>query len=326
MLEQIGFAGAALAYEGPEGLTLIDGHARQELAADEEIPVLVLDLDEAEAKLLLATFDPLGAMAGTDSEALAALLAEVSVDQADLEAHLVTFLAGGRKAGKTGVDDLPEVAATRSASGALWALGEHRVLCADATDPTAWERLMAGATGDILWTDPPYGVGYQSKLSIDEAVARNRRQDGLDIANDQLEGPAFRAFLADALGHALSWMRPGAAVYVSVPTGPPMEDFMAVLNGADVFRQTLIWVKDVFVMGRHDYHYRHEGILYGWKPGAAHAFTGGRSQDTVWDVPRPKRSKEHPTMKPVELIAPALENSSLPGALVLDPFLGSAPP
>ena len=88
-------------------------------------------------------------------------------------------------------------------------------------------------------------------------------------------------------------------------------------------RQQLVWVKDVFVMGRQDYHWRHETVLYGWADGAAHFFGGGRSQDTVWEIPRPKRSEEHPTMKPVELVVRALENSSRPGETVYDPFAGS---
>ena len=88
-------------------------------------------------------------------------------------------------------------------------------------------------------------------------------------------------------------------------------------------REQLIWVKDVFVMGRHAYHYRHEPILYGWKDGAAHSFYGGRDQDTVWEIPRPRRSETHPTMKPVELVARAIANSSRPGDLVYEPFAGS---
>jgi DNA modification methylase len=88
-------------------------------------------------------------------------------------------------------------------------------------------------------------------------------------------------------------------------------------------RQQLVWVKDVFVMGRHDYHYRHEPILYGWKEGGAHFFGGGRAQDTVWEIPRPRRSETHPTMKPVELVARALSNSSRPEDLVYEPFAGS---
>jgi DNA modification methylase len=88
-------------------------------------------------------------------------------------------------------------------------------------------------------------------------------------------------------------------------------------------RQQLIWVKDVFVMGRHDFHYRHEPILYGWREGAAHTFHGGRSQDTVWEIPRPKRSEHHPTTKPVELVTRAIANSSSPGDLVYEPFAGS---
>lgn len=174
---------------------------------------------------------------------------------------------------------------------------------------------------DLLWTDPPYGVGYQTKLSTEEAVARHRRTDGLEVADDQPED--IPGLLAATFGHAP--LRPGGAFYVASPSsGDVLPAFYAALaeSGMPV-RQQLIWVKDVFVMGRHDYHYRHEPILYGWKEGAAHAFEGGRSQDSVWEIPRPRRSESHPTMKPVELVSRGLVNSSRPGDLVYEPFAGS---
>ena len=162
---------------------------------------------------------------------------------------------------------------------------------------------------DLIWTDPPYGVAYQTKLSTEEAVARHRRTDGLEVANDQPED--IPALLAAAFG--LAPLRAGGSFYVASPSsGDVLPVFYAALAGAGMaVRQQLLWVKDVFVMGRHDYHYRHEPILYGWKEGGAHFFGGGRAQDTVWEIPRPRRSETHPTMKPVELVARALTNSSV---------------
>jgi DNA modification methylase len=118
---------------------------------------------------------------------------------------------------------------------------------------------------------------------------------------------------------------PGGAFYVASPSSADvLPAFYAALAEASMpVRQQLIWVKDVFVMGRHDYHYRHEPILYGWRDGAAHSFHGGRDQDTVWTIARPKRSESHPVMKPVELVTRALTNSTTSGDLVYEPFAGS---
>lgn len=164
MLERIGFADALLARETADGLELIDGHLRADLAPTTEVPVLVVDVDEDEARLLLATLDPLAGMAATDEEQLAALLAEVTIDQADLERHLVAFLASnGRKAGHTDPDALPERPVARTSPGQTWILGPHRLICGDATHSVAVGAALDGGLADLLWTDPPYGVGYVGK-------------------------------------------------------------------------------------------------------------------------------------------------------------------
>lgn len=152
-------------------------------------------------------------------------------------------------------------------------------------------------------------------------MARHRRTDGLEVTNDQPED--IPALLAAAFG--LAPLKPGGAYYVASPSsGDVLPVFYAALAAAGMaVRQQLLWVKDVFVMGRHDYHYRHEPILYGWKQGAAHFFGGGRAQDTVWEIPSPRRSETHPTMKPVELVGRALVNSCRTGDLVYEPFAGS---
>jgi site-specific DNA-methyltransferase (adenine-specific) len=175
-----------------------------------------------------------------------------------------------------------------------------------------WELLLGGEHADLVWTDPPYGVGYVGKTA-----------DRLQIPNDALEGRALQGLLAAAFDSALPHLRPGAAVYVAAPSGALFLDFAVVLAERNLWRQTLVWVKDQFVMGRSDYHYRHESIFYGWVPGGPHRAPPDRTQDTVWEIDRPRRSAEHPTMKPVALIARALENSTLPGQLVVDPFAGS---
>lgn len=205
--------------------------------------------------------------------------------------------------------DLPDKSSVRR--GDLYALGDHRLLCGDAADRADVRRVFGTASeADLMWTDPPYGVAYQTKLSTDEAVARHRRTDGLEVANDQPED--IPAILSAAFG--LAPLRAGGAFYVASPSsGDVLPAFYAALAGAGMaVRQQLLWIKDVFVMGRHDYHYRHEPILYGWKEGGAHFFGGGRAQDTVWEIPRPKRSESHPVMKPVELVARALTTAAGP--------------
>lgn len=307
---------------------VVDGHLRIELALarhEATVPVTYVELTEDEERLVLATLDPLAAMAEAERDQLATLLAGLEPADEALRALLDDL---GREAGIESIragldpDDVPEVPDEPTVQrGELYLLGDHRLLCGDATDQADVDRLLEGAAVDCLWTDPPYGVAYQTKLSTEEAVARHRRTDGLEVANDQPDD--IPALLAAAFG--LARLKPGGAFYVASPSsGDVLPVFYAALIGAAMpVREQLIWVKDVFVMGRHDYHYRHEPILYGWKDGAAHVFHGGRDQDTVWEIPRPRRSQSHPTMKPVELITRSLDNSTRPGDVVYEPFAGS---
>jgi DNA modification methylase len=144
----------------------------------------------------------------------------------------------------------------------------------------------------------------------------------LTIANDALDAEGIRTLVAAAL--RLVPLRPGGAFYVMAPAGPQGLSFLLALGDAGLtLHQTLIWAKDRFVLGHADYHYRHEMILYGWRDGGRHLFRGDRTQDTVWEIPRPARSELHPTMKPVELVERAIRNSSGPSARVLDVLVGS---
>ena len=201
--------------------------------------------------------------------------------------------------------------------GDLWQLGPHRLLCADSADEGSLKRLAGEQTASLLWTDPPYGVDYKGKTA-QQLVIANDRPDGLD----PLLRRAFRA--ADRV------LLPGAAVYVAHPAGPLAATFLAAFTETGwELRQTLVWVKDTFVLGHSDYHYQHEPILYGYKPGEGRSgrgrsgWYGSDGASSIFQVPRPATSIEHPTMKPIELVAEMLANSCRRGEIVLDPFVGA---
>jgi len=311
-------ADAVLARGTPQGLVLIDGHLRRDLAPEGILPVLVLDLDAGEADLLLASLDPLAQMAQAAQEALAALVATV-VPPGDLAEELRRRYLGRRPGpGLTDPDAAPARPRTsRVAPGQVWALGAHSLACADATDPTATRRLVGEDPIDVVWTDPPYGVSYVGKTP-----------EALTIQNDDEAG--LRHLLDRAFAAADAVLRPGGRLYVCHPAGPASMSFLGAFTDAGWrLRQILVWVKDRMVLGHGDYHYRHEPILYGYKPGPGRwgrgyqGWYGGNDADSVLDVPRPVASPDHPTAKPVELISRCLSNSSAWGARVLDPFAGS---
>ena len=302
---------------------VVDGHARVTLAmsAGQRVPVVYVDLNEDEEALIIAALDPLSAMAVADEDLLAELVGNLDVSNAAVQSLLDGL--GGNKL-KRGLidDDAAPALSTKSitVTGDCWLLGEHRLLCGDATDFAVVERLMSNQKADMLFSDPPYGVDLTSCQNI----ASRHRSDGAKIANDALDLPTLTAFLRAALTNSLSVARPGAVWYVTAPHGPIGLAFSQVLMELRVWRQSLVWVKDSPVLGRMDYHYRHEPIYFGWTPGASHARVPTRDQNTVWEIPRPKSSPEHPTMKPVALVERALTNSSKVGELCLDPFSGSA--
>ena len=221
------------------------------------------------------------------------------------------------------VDEIPEPGDEHcSENGAVYRLGEHRLLVGDATDPAALARLTDEGPADLLLTDPPYNVAYEGKTA-----------EALTIANDSMDDAAFRAFLTDAFRAADSVMRPGAAYYVWHADSEGLNFRMACRSAGWTVRQNLVWVKNSMVLGRQDYQWQHEPCLYGWKDGAAHTWLGGRRHTTVIDqadplttvlrFDRPGRNAEHPTMKPVDLFEFQVRNSARRGEVVLDPFGGS---
>ena len=284
-----------------------------------EADIVELDLAAVDATALGIALNRTGELAEWDDATLAKLLASlrdegaldgVGFDEAALDELLAQFDDEARDIEDVELEAPPKVPVARL--GDLWVLGEHRLLCGDSTDPASFERVLGGERADLVWTDPPYGVSYVGGTD-----------DALTIQNDELQGEDLERFLGAALTPAAAACKPGASWYVAAPAGPNFLPFARVLTDLGVWRQTLVWLKDALVLGRSDFHYRHEAIFYGWTPGAAHHPPPGRDQDTIWECPRPKASPDHPTTKPTARVVRAIENSSNRGALVLDPFCGS---
>lgn len=255
------------------------------------------------------------------------------------------------KQGKTDPDAVPDIPALPvSKRGAVYKLGEHRLMCGDSTDKTDVIRLMNGQVADLLLTDPPYNVAYESA-------------NGLSIKNDNMSVPEFDKFLTKAFTLASLALKSGASFYIFHSDNYGNNFRNSVLAAGLTLRQCLMWVKNGFILGRQDYQWAHEPCLYGWKDGASHQWFGDRRQSTVIDVPdcpfiqredgryqlkvgnriysiaadavceeeitsviecpKPKRNDIHPTMKPVELLIRLLKHSCRRGDIILDTFGGS---
>jgi site-specific DNA-methyltransferase (adenine-specific) len=195
--------------------------------------------------------------------------------------------------------------------GDLIEIGNHRLLCGDSTDSDAVARLMDGQKADMVFTDPPYNVAYEGKT-----------KDALTIKNDKMSIKDFSEFLSSIFNVLYLNSKEGSPIYVF----GPIEDgtFLNAFNESGFKLQSiLIWLKNTIVLGRKDYHYKHEPILYGWKEGAAHKWYGDRDKQTVFECNKPPRNGEHPTMKPIELCEFYINNSSQNNNIIIDSFLGS---
>lgn len=196
--------------------------------------------------------------------------------------------------------------------GDIWQLGRHRLMCGDATSFDAVDKLVAGNKVNLIVTDPPYNVDYVGKT-----------KDALKIKNDKMNGEKFFEFLFDAFSNAFMVAADGAPIYIFHADTEGLNFRRALIESGFKLAQCCVWVKQSMVMGRQDYQWQHEPILYGWKEGAAHKWYSDRKQTTVWNFNRPSRSKEHPTMKPLDLVAYPIKNSSVANCIVFDSFGGS---
>jgi DNA modification methylase len=302
---------------------IIAGHGRV-LAARrlglERVPVIELaHMSEAQRRAYVLADNQLALNAGWDEALLRLELADLS--ELGFELGLIGFgagelerlLAGDIRTGLTEDDEapaLPEQAVTKA--GDLWMLGEHRLLCGDATVLADVERVLDGRLADMTFTDPPYNVDYG--CSAKDRLRGNRRK----ILNDDL-GNGFEAFLQDACANILSVTK--GAVYVCMSSSELHTLQSAFTAAGGKWSTFVIWAKNTFTLGRADYQRQYEPILYGWPAG--HDRCGARDQGDVWFFDKPVRNDLHPTMKPVALVERAIRNSSKSRDIVLDPFAGS---
>jgi DNA modification methylase len=308
--------------DGENGI--IAGHGRVLAARKlglERVPVIELaHMSEAQKRAYVLADNQLALNAGWDEALLRLELADLSELGLDLgligfgEGELERLLAG-TKEGLTEDDEapaLPEQAVTQP--GDLWVLGEHRVLCGDATVMADVERVLGGQLADMTWTDPPYNVDYGS--SAKDKLRGNRRK----ILNDDL-GSGFEAFLQDACTNILSVTK--GACYVCMSSSELHTLQRAFTAAGGKWSTFVIWAKHAFTLGRADYQRQYEPILYGWPAGHDRYWCGARDQGDVWFIDKPARNDLHPTMKPVALVERALRNSSTSRDIMLDPFGGS---
>jgi DNA modification methylase len=349
-IEHFGWTNPVLVQEKTN--RIIAGHGRIEAAKRanlQSVPCIFLDLNDADASAYTVADNKLAELSTWDQEKLTAMLAELKLTNYDMglmgytDDELNQLLTpAGDDLERTDLDDVPDLPKTATTKkGQLWQLGEHSLLCGDSTERSQVNRVIGEGLADLVFTDPPYGVSYVGKTKA-----------AMTITNDNLGDAGTRALVADA---ARAWpLKPGGCFYVCGPAGETETAFRLALREAGlVLRQCLVWAKNHFVMGRQDYHWRHETILYGWMDGAAHYFIDDRTQDTimdegkslttlsneqlielikafqrnenttVWREDRPASSQLHPTTKPIALVQKAIRNSSLVNARVFDGFGGS---
>lgn len=208
--------------------------------------------------------------------------------------------------------EIPIDVETDIVSGDIFKIGNHTLGCGNCTDTDFLSRLFYDELADITITDPPYGVSYTGKT-----------KDKLQIQNDALSEEQTHQLWKDCLASMWIYLKEGGVIYATVPAGPLHIGFADAMKELGALRQIMVWNKGSMVMGRSDYHYKHEPILYGWKPGAAHYFVNDRTKTTVFDCEKPSANRDHPTMKPIKLWSEFIKNSSRNGDIIYDPFLGS---
>jgi len=302
---------------------IIAGHGRL-LAARKlnlpEVPVIPLThLSESQKRAYILTDNKLAENAGWDEELLGLELAALNDEGFDLalvgfgSEELARLLAGTEAEGLTDEDAVPEIPdVPATVTGDLWLLGEHRVVCGDATTNAVTQRLMKDDTADLVFTDPPYNVNYEGYT-----------EDHLTIQNDRMTDEQFEQFLSAAFRSYRSLVKQGSSIYICHSSSKQRE-FQGAMEGAGFeVRCQIIWAKNTFAWGFGRYKFQHEPIFYGHVAGEKDPWYGDKSQSTLWQEKKPAANRLHPTMKPVELVERALTNSSKAGDIVLDLFGGS---
>jgi site-specific DNA-methyltransferase (adenine-specific) len=307
---------------GADGV-IVAGHGRLSAARKlglDKVPVIVLDhLSETERRALVIADNQLALNAGWNTDILSLEIQELK--NLDFDIDLLGFTDEQLEeftpeeipefhGDEDEVPGIPETPVTKP--GDIWLLGKHRVMCGDSTSTNHLAQLTQGTLVDMWLTDPPYNVAYEGGT-----------KEKLKIKNDEMGDEQFRQFLRDAYTAADTVMKPGSVFYIWHADSEGYNFRGAAKDAGWTVRQCLIWKKSSLVLGRQDYHWRHEPCLYGWKDGAGHLWAADRKQTTILEFDKPSRNGEHPTMKPVALFEYQMLNNTKGGDLVLDSFGGS---
>lgn len=298
---------------------LVGGHQRLKVLKDmgiEDVDVVIVDMNEEKEKALNVALNKISG--DWDKDKLMLLITDLQRE--DFDVSLTGFdpeeldnlfkddLKDDVKDDNFDVDkELKKPTMTKP--GDLWQLGEHRLLCGDSTKEESYELLMAGKQANLVITDPPYNVNYQGSAG--------------KIKNDNMKDDAFYQFLLAAFTNMEKNMASDASIYVFHADTEGLNFRKAFSDAGFYLSGTCIWVKQSLVLGRSPYQWRHEPILFGWKKKGKHCWYAGRKESTIWEFDKPKKNKDHPTMKPIPLLAYPIMNSSMTNSIVLDPFGGS---
>ena len=297
--------------------TIVTGHTRLKAAKKlgmKTVPCIVADdLTPEQIKAFRLADNKVAEAAEWDMELLNKELdGIVDIDMSDFNFGDITDSPSSEDVVEDNGENIELPSEPKTRLGDIWMIGRHKLMCGDATSEDVLKRLVGGDKVDMYLTDPPYNVAYEGKT-----------EDKLTIQNDSMEDSAFYQFLVDSFVAADSVMNEGAAFYIWHADSEGY-NFRGACRAVEwELRECLIWNKNTMVLGRQDYQWKHEPCLYGWKGGAAHNWYSDRKQTTVIDMNKPNRNAEHPTMKPVQLFAYLMENSSKPGDIILDSFCGS---
>ena len=303
--------------------SVIAGHGRIAAAKEEgitEVPCVFVDyLTEAQKKAYILADNRMALDAGWDEELLRIEIE--SLQGADFDVSLTGFgedeiadlFAGdGEKDVKD--DDFDLSAALEKAAfvekGDIWTVGRHRLMCGDATSAEDVAALMDGKKANLIVTDPPYNVAFKSG-------------SGLSIQNDSMKGDDFYTFLYNSFSCMVEHLESGGAAYVFHADTEGLNFRKAFVDAGFHLAGVCIWVKNSLVLGRSDYQWQHEPVLYGFLKNGKHPWYSDRKQTTIWNYDKPKRNKNHPTSKPLDLLGYPISNSSQENAIVLDTFGGS---
>lgn len=303
------------------GFNVIAGHGRIEAAKAEgisEVPCVFADyLTEAQKKAYILADNRMAMDAGWDEELLRVEIEALQAESFDVgltgfdESEIADLFAGDDgdvKDDDFDVDgELEKPPVTKS--GDLWLLGNHRLICGDSTREETYALLMDGKKANLVVTDPPYNVNYEGSAG--------------KIKNDNMENGKFYQFLLDAFTCMEKAMADDASIYVFHADTEGLNFRKAFADAGFYLSGTCIWKKQSLVLGRSPYQWQHEPVLFGWKKKGKHQWYTGRKESTIWEFDKPKKNGDHPTMKPVPLVAYPIKNSSMSNCIVLDPFGGS---